>query len=513
MADIYIEKVNEAYIKIHADLGYRKELWEYFTFKAKNYIYDRRYLNGWWSGDIHIMDAKKSTLYLGILGKVQEFARARGYTLELDPKLTPEPLEFTAAMARRFIESLDIHHDGLPIAPRDHQIEALVKAVRDRRGFYLLSTGSGKTYIDYVLIRWYLALGLKGLIVVPTTGLCTQLRADFVDYSSHNGWDVDAHLHMVYSGQERDSPKPVVVSTWQSAVKREDSYLESFEFLIGEEADTFKAKSLISIGTRMTRAEHRIGMTGSLDDSQVDALVLEGLFGPIQRLTTTKELMDKGELSKIKILCPILRHTPEAIKALRKQNADDAKEMKERGKDAPQKFYKNEVDYLVGCVSRTAFVRNLAVSLEGTTVVLFQYLEHGKVLYEQIKAAAGSRKVFYVAGEVTPVLREQIRLELNANPGSIVVASFGTFARGINIPNIMHIVFAFVFKAKAKLLQSIGRGLRVFVDKGWITLYDIVDDMRTKSWDNYSIRHFQERLETYGEEGFPYKMFNIDLPA
>ena len=43
--------------------------------------------------------------------------------------------------------------------------------------------------------------------------------------------------------------------------------------------------------------------------------------------------------------------------------------------------YQDEIDFLVSNPKRIGFIKNLAVSLDGNPLVLFQYVEkHGKVL-------------------------------------------------------------------------------------------------------------------------------------
>ena len=49
------------------------------------------------------------------------------------------------------------------------------------------------------------------------------------------------------------------------------------------------------------------------------------------------------------------------------------------------KTYQEEMDYLVLSEKRNKYIRNLASSLQGNTLCLFQYVEkHGKELYESI---------------------------------------------------------------------------------------------------------------------------------
>ena len=73
------------------------------------------------------------------------------------------------------------------------------------------------------MVRYYnlLLKDKKILILVPTTSLVEQMYSDFIDY----GWS-DKYVHRIYSGHERTTDKPVVVSTWQSLYKLPKKYFE-----------------------------------------------------------------------------------------------------------------------------------------------------------------------------------------------------------------------------------------------------------------------------------------------
>ena len=205
--------------------------------------------------------------------------------------------------------------------------------------------------------------------------------------------------------------------------------------------------------------------------------------------------MDKKQLSNLVVRCLILKHTPDNCK------------MVASGK------YQDEVDYLVSSKSRQNFIRNLALKLKGNTLVLFQLVEkHGKNLHEIIKEKADKdRKVFYIFGGVEADEREAIRGIVEKEKDAIIVASYGTFSTGVNIKNLHNIIFASPSKSRIRNLQSIGRGLRLGDNKVNATLYDIADDLTHKSKENFTLKHFQERINIYTEEEFDYEMHNIDL--
>ena len=176
------------------------------------------------------------------------------------------------------------------------------------------------------------------------------------------------------------------------------------------------------------------------------------------------------------------------------------------------KTYQEEMDYLVSNEKRNKYIRNLALSLSGNTLLLFQYVEkHGEVLKELIDEKGENRKIFYIHGGVETDEREQVRAITEKSDNAIIVASFGTFSTGINIRNLHNIIFASPSKSRIRNLQSIGRGLRLKDDKSTATLYDIADDLSYNEKENYTLAHFRERINIYNEEDFEYEIHNVEL--
>ena len=170
------------------------------------------------------------------------------------------------------------------------------------------------------------------------------------------------------------------------------------------------------------------------------------------------------------------------------------------------------MDYLVSNEKRNKYIRNLAASLNGNTLCLFQYVEkHGKQLYETIRERATDKKVFYVYGGVEADEREKIREITEKSDNAIIVASYGTFSTGINIRNLHNIIFASPSKSRIRNLQSIGRGLRLKDNNSAATLYDIADDISHNGKENYTLQHFKERINIYNGEDFNYEIHNVEL--
>ena len=482
MSRVVVTKLNEVYVYIQCDSGEAMEISEYFTFYVPGYKFMPMYKNKIWDGKIRLFHSHNRTLYYGLIPHLKQFCEDRGYSFSLDDSIDADE-EFSIDEAKHFIQTL-----GIPLEPRDYQIKAFIHAIRKRRGVLLSPTASGKSLIIYMIVRY---LAGKTLIIVPTVSLVSQLYKDFVDY----GYDSETNVHQIMSGADKDTNRPIVISTWQSIYKQKKEWFGQFDVVIGDEAHQFKAKSLTSIMTNLESCAFRYGLTGTLDGTTTHKLVLEGLFGAVKKVTTTKTLMDEGNLAEFKIKALILEHTKENRKLVSKYK------------------YQEEIDYLVASTSRNNFITNLTVSLNGNTLLLFQYVDkHGKMLYNTIcDKVENNRKVFYVSGETKAETREDIRFVVENESNAIIVASYGTFSTGINIKNLHNVIFAAPSKSKIRILQSIGRGLRISDTKTTATLYDIADDLTQGKRPNYTIGHFVERMKTYNEEKFDYKIYNIKL--
>jgi superfamily II DNA or RNA helicase len=273
------------------------------------------------------------------------------------------------------------------------------------------------------------------------------------------------------------------------------AWFDNFEVVIGDEAHLFKAQSLTTIMNKLIDCPYRIALTGTLDGTKVNKLCIEGLFGPAKKMISTHELIERKLISSIEIDCILLKYPKELRDSLKGIN------------------YHAEIDWLVQCKPRNDFISNLASSVKGNTLVLFQFVEkHGKPLYELIQRTVGKdRKVFFVAGETEADDREYIRKIVEKETNAIIVASYGTFSTGVSIRSLRNLIFASPSKSRIRVLQSIGRQLRKGDGKDSAHLYDIADDLHTNDQPNYTMSHFISRIRLYIEEKFPHKIVKIPL--
>jgi superfamily II DNA or RNA helicase len=459
---VVVEKVNNIYVQVTAEPAILQEMSEFFTFSTPGYQFSPAFKNKYWDGKIRLLNLNTRQIYLGLVPYIKKFCKDSNYTCEY----IDEEKEIYPVDTKNLASAL-----SLSIEPRDYQLLASSVGLTKKRTVLVSPTASGKSLIIYMMIRHLLNTGKKrGLLIVPTINLVTQMHSDFKNYTD------------------------LIISTWQSIYDMPKKYFAQFDFIIGDEAHTFKAKSLTSIMTKLINCDVRIGTTGTLDDSKVNKLVLEGLFGPTFKVITTKELIERKQLANFSIKCIVLKYPEIVCKTIKGFT------------------YQDEMAFLVQHEGRNRFITDLALNLKGNSLVLFTYVEkHGKLLYEWILEKANGRKVFFIHGGVEAEDREAVRHITEQENDAIIVASYGTFSTGVNIRNLHNIIFSSPTKSKIRALQSIGRVLRLGENKEAATLYDIADDLRYGPYTNFTLKHYEERVKIYSEEKFPFTTNNVRI--
>jgi len=486
MSLITVKKKNEVYLTVNSEQHVHHELADYFSFELPEAKFLKRQPRfRYWDGMIHLYSPATGELYGGLLPHLKQWCTERKYRLsyeENDWYGLPEESNDLVSPA-----GVKVYMDKIcKYKPRDYQYATVYKALKNNRGLFLSPTGSGKSMMIYSIVRYYVATEKKILLVVPTTSLVEQMIKDFKDY----GWNADEYCHTIYSGKDKNTDKPVVISTWQSIYKFPKRYFDDIDCVIGDEAHLFKSKSLTGIMTKLHNAKYRFGFTGTLDGSKTHKWVLEGLFGHCEKVTKTDDLIKQGFLSNFRVKVLVCKHESKSF-------AD----------------YHEEMEYIVTHPKRNNLIKNLIRDIEGNTLVLFNFVEkHGEPLYEMINNdIGGNRKVFFVHGSTDVEDRELVREIVEQESNAVIIASYGTFSTGINIKKLDNIIFASPSKSRVRNLQSIGRVLRKGGEKDVATLYDIADDISTKTRQNYTLNHLVERLKIYQEENFKYEVIPIKL--
>ena len=480
---VSVEKVNEVFVRVSAEPSLKMEMSEYFTFEVPGAKFMPAVRNKVWDGKVRLLNVMTGYIYAGLIPYIKKFCDQRGYDCRVSKDLGETeavPDDYGYDLAKQVDAAFEV---------RDYQNDAIVHAIRHNRALFLSPTASGKSFIIYLIMAHHLMLDRKVLVIVPTTSLVDQMASDFVEYNKGK----KLSIHKIRGGMEKESDAEITITTWQSVYKMPKTFFEKFDVVFGDEAHNFKAKSLTSILEKMPHVKYRYGLTGTLDGTQTHKLVLEGLFGTVFTVTKTKKLIDDNVLASFKIKALVLKYSDE----IKKNN---------KGKS-----YQEEIDWIVRNRSRNVFIRNLAWNLPGNTLILFQYVDkHGQALFDMLNKSE-EHDVYFVHGGVNTDERENIRRDVRKTKGNIICASYGTFSTGINIPELDNLIFASPSKGRIRNLQSIGRVLRKGNGKSSAVLYDVVDDLQWKNTQNFAVKHFMERVKIYSEEGFEFKIYNVDI--
>ncbi len=508
---LYIRKIDNVHLKVTSNSNHTEEqLFDYFSFRPKNYRFTPKYKHGLWDGYIRLYNPYNNYLPLGLKKDVIKFAKIKNCRVKIDKNVFSKN-DITISDIENYIhkELKPTNEYGDYLTTRDYQLYAIYKSIREKRLILKASTNSGKSLIAYSILRYLLDHDkiTSGLIIVPTLNLVHQMFGDFGDYSmkdddfNHEEW-----IHKIYADQDKYSDKPIYISTWQSIYKFDSEYFSQFDCIIGDEVHGYEAPSLVKIMQETKNCEYKIGMSGSIVDEISSTMTLKGLFGEIEDIISTKEMIDRGYSTLLNITGIQLNYGSEIIQQL-KNILKEKKNNKHEQKLKPIEKYKIEIDFLTNLKIRNKFIVKLALSLKGNSLILHKNIEHGKVLKKIIEKNS-DRKVFIVNGSVKGDKREKIRKEIEKLDNCIVIATFQTFSTGINIKNLHNLIFASPLSSEKTLKQSLGRLLRKHESKDLSNIYDIYDILYK---GNYSQKQFIERVNIYRKEKHKYKIKKYTL--
>ena len=545
LPDITVKYINE----VHSQIIARKEiiyaLKDAYSFFADGYKFHPLFKQGRWNGKISMIDAK-GIFYSGLLKDVLKHCKEKGLSIKIGDISKYKNSEISDSE----VEKLASYSN---IKPYDYQLASIKASLTRRKMLCLSPTSSGKSLISYMLYRYCVDNNIKMLITVPSIMLVEQLYSDFESYVADDH-KVEDYVDKICDGQNKDSKKQVIISTWQTAINMDKEWLHDFGFYICDEAHQASGKSISSIIDNLVNCRYRIGLTGTLNGAEMHELEMQARFGDVFKMVTTRELIDRGIVSDIKI---------NAIKLTRDKATID------HFHGLTKSDYQREIDYLVNSPERNGYLTDLALTLPTNTLMLFNYIDaHGMKLLDIMnsKRVQYKKKVFYISGSVkkadrtiikktmdsdlpvfydltfdngstaiidgedldinnlTKYLHDRINLEeygdqvyidgdvSNANlidvksteGAYILLATYGTLAVGVSIRRLHNLIFAHPYKARIRNLQSIGRLLRKSEVKNKVFLYDIIDDYRKGKKTNHCYKHAIQRLEIYEEEEFEY---------
>ena len=176
-----VSKINEVHLKVETEPSIARELADYFTFEVPGHRFMPAYKNKIWDGKIRLFSTATGKIYVGLLEYLKKFCDRNDIEINIEEGVE-DVKEIGRQVVEGFVKSLKPKSKGKSIKLRDYQIDAIEYALKSHRGLLVSPTASGKSLIIYSLVRYYKMMGLKTLILVPTTSLVEQMYSDFEDY-------------------------------------------------------------------------------------------------------------------------------------------------------------------------------------------------------------------------------------------------------------------------------------------------------------------------------------------
>lgn len=432
---------------------------------APNYFFNPKFKLGMWDGKIRFFQKTGKCLTYFIDELIPKLLKMQYLPEIVDKRKGP------------YIDAKPIHKDvfdhvispktGLPMELRYYQVEAVNALIAEGKGLIEAATSAGKTWINAALVNAYGVKGLKSITIVPSTSLVIQTIKDFIAA----GLDVGE-----YTGKVKDLAHTHTVSTWQ-AIKNHPQLMSQFQVVVVDEVHQAKSKILNElVNVHGANIPYRFGLTGTLPKDDVERLTIHTAFGDVKYVLPASTLMDEGYVSTVDV---------------------QIMQLHENHPDGYFPDFTAERSYLNTRKERIEWMADLIIQKsslpKGNSLILVSSIAIGKKLQKLIPDSvflngaddATDRKVFYDMFET--------------NDNMVVIATVQIAGTGLSIDRIFHLFLIDVGKSFTRVIQAIGRSLRMGIDKDHAYVWDICSTLK------YSKKHLAIRAQYYKEAKYPFK--------
>lgn len=543
---LYDDKTKKLIIQDSTPLEYKQvQIW--LERQVKDYQYTVLHKRFGWDGMINLFN--KGKINFGLWKEVLTALQVVEGTFEVVNKKDfpinrTVTLELVSDFCKVFFKNRTVtDKDGVvkPFYPYEHQIEAAYNILKNRYCSSCLPTSSGKTLVLSIVVFYmlrYINPDAKILLIVPNVSLVTQFYDDIeafnLGFNKENENPVSLKIQEIMGDHPRkwrgEGEPNIYISTYQSLSKIEnfgEDFYKQFYTVMVDEAHQAKIESIKKIlNLTMNTAEYRFGVSGSYPKADdINWLIIQSLTGAMVTKVKTKHLQDLGIITPIKIKCIYANHNnPEIEENLKKMR---------KNPNLGAEAYRMEGDFIRRSEKRVKLIWKIIDKIESNTLILFNSIDYGTKIKEmlEIESVYSSRttkiqsiddpnigeikqyEFLYVDGDVSKKDREEIKRKMELDDGIIrvLVASYGTFSTGISVNNIHNIILAEGFKAEARIIQSLGRALRLHPNKKYALIFDIIDVFISVGGRNIYQRHGETRKQIYKEHEYPFEIMKINL--
>lgn len=325
----------------------------------------------------------------------------------------------------------------------------------------------------------------RTLTIVPNKSLVRQ---------THKSMELVGMDASVYFSEEKDVSSKHVITTWQSLERLDkdknkspvarqiiDDMKKNLIQIIVDECHGAKSAVLDKLlSNEFANVPLRRGFTGTMPPEEHFTKTVIGNIGEIVHKVAARDLQEQGYLAECFVHGMVF---------------DDNKSFNN---------YHDEYTFLTENYNRLSGMVDTIkeISKSGNTLVLVDRITTGEHLSELIDDS------YFVHGTTSLKQREKIYELASNNNGLTIFATYGVAAVGIDIPRLYNVVLFEPGKSFIRIIQSIGRGLRLAKDKKYADIWDF------SSTNKFSKKHFKERKKYYAKADYPYNEFigtNNDL--
>lgn len=533
---IKIHSKDSTYIKLEFnDENELRKIWNYFSIPIPGAEHSYAVKAGFSDGKQHFIDAT-GLMYWGLKNKLISFCENNDIIVEDNDIRTKNSVSFE--QIRSFSELLDLNFPAY-----DHQIEGMRVFLEEERCSITAATGSGKSILAYMMLRFALANNLKFMLIVPTISLVYQMDSDIKEYfydkeirlkdelknskdeietlriqeelkdiyknrEMTNCVSIEDHIHCISGGVEKNTDKSVIISTYQSIIvdnRVQKEYFEDIDILLIDEVHGVSSPDSSIAGIlRVTNKNScmKLGMSGSISDDMIKNLTIEGLIGNIHPIINIRELIDLGLATEVVVQPLYLKYDKETTKIVKSMKwAEESTFI--RNNELRIEFLSTFVVHLINQGENVVFVYNNNDFGDSMVEAVVRKMKPDVNFKLSDYQKENELNVYYAKGTTKPEKRELFRKLLEqSTSGGLLIGNTKVISTGINIKNLHSLILGQLGKAYETLAQSIGRLTRLHNSKDQVNIYDIVDDARYftrtgRSHNNYTFNHWLARYEHY----------------
>ena len=434
--------------------------------RPAGYQYMKRYKTGHWDGYISLMNGIQ-TFPSGLCSLVEEALVDAGYTVEYRGANFPSKEQWARYVIPDMLKGVTL---------RNYQVDAIVSLLGNVRGVAKMATNSGKTEVMAGIIQAFdnMVFHMQELHSVddPWDVLVVTHRKEImyqtVDrFSKRLGRD---DIGMIGDGV--DQPGRITVAMVQSLSRYSPSELNDLftdvRILMVDECHHVSSNQMLDVLFSIGGA-YRFGFSGTpLKCDLLADMKLMAATGPVLTDISNKYMIDRGYSTRPTIIMHAISE-PDMWSAT---------------------YHAAYKECIVHNDTRNGNVCEFAMQQNGVVLVLVNHVEHGRILRDMMP-----NSIFVTGSNCTEDRLEILTAMRDKKPGVYIATPI--FDEGVDVPGIDVLILAGGGKSNIKLLQRLGRGMRVDKDKDQLLVLDFIDDT-----NQYLFGHTEARFNVYEREDF-----------